>query len=244
MHRDRSIEHLVEKAFRHWEARERASSAPPLTAPLPAPSFTIALARSWGTPDSAIGHEVGNRLGWQVYDHELLERIAQDMGLRASLLESVDEKRKRMGWLGEAIEGLMSLPVVSQSAYVHNLIETVGALGIHGECVIVGRGASFALPAETTLRVRLAAALKDRVAAIRREMGLSARQALRRIEALEREHIHFVQDHFLKDPTNPEHYDLIVNCSRFSVGQCANLIIDALHCRQELSKEAALARAH
>ena len=43
---------------------------------------------------TCIAREVGNGVGWHVYDHELLERIAQDMGLRTVLLESVDEREK------------------------------------------------------------------------------------------------------------------------------------------------------
>jgi len=84
------------------------------------------------------------------------------MGLRATLLESVDERRK--SWLLEFLDGLSSVPAVSESAFVRNLIETVLALGAHGECIIVGRGAAQILPAETTLRARLVAPLSERIA--------------------------------------------------------------------------------
>ena len=38
---------------------------------------------------------VGQKLGWPVYDQELLEYIAHEMHLRAGVLESLDEKAFR-----------------------------------------------------------------------------------------------------------------------------------------------------
>src|SRR5262249_32463135 len=98
-------------------------------------------------------------------DRELLERVAGDLGVRTSLLESFDEQRK--GWLQEAAEAFFHIPAVNETAYVRRLVETVLALGAHGACVIVGRGAPFILSPDTTLRVRLTAPRADRVAAIR-----------------------------------------------------------------------------
>src|SRR4029079_5991322 len=126
--------------------------------------FTIALSREAGTQGAAVGREVGARLGWQVYDHELLERIAQDLGVRTILLDRVDERRK--SWLKESFESLFGVPFVSEAAYVHRLIKTILALGAHGECIIVGRGSPFILPAASTLRVRLIGPLADRVGAM------------------------------------------------------------------------------
>jgi hypothetical protein len=107
----------------------------------------------------------------QVYDHELLQWIAQEMHVRTSLLQSVDERRQ--SWPLETAEAFLtasresdSQAMVSESGYVRHLVQTVLALGVHGECVIVGRGAAFILPAETTLRVRLVAPVKQRIATL------------------------------------------------------------------------------
>src|SRR5262245_4303234 len=103
-----TMDHLC----RYWGETGRAArqshSVPP------AQPVTITLSREAGTQGTATAHEVGERLGWQVYDYELLERIAQDMGVRSSLLESVDERR--MYWLKEAFESLLGVPFVSESA--------------------------------------------------------------------------------------------------------------------------------
>jgi cytidylate kinase len=169
---------------------------------------------------------VGVRLGWTVYDHELLQRIAQEMKLRVSLLESVDEKR--VSWLRECVEAFASVPSVSGSAYVRHLTETLLSLATHGECVIVGRGAVQILPVETTLRVRLVAPVEWRVLATSKKLAVSRDEAARQVEKTDRERIRFVKDHFHKEATDPRQYDLVLNSSRYSVGECADLIVEGL----------------
>ena len=228
------LEHLVgalERAQRHWDERRREAAASPAAAP---PPLTIALSRQAGTPGTSVAREVGARLGWPVYDHELLQRIAQEMGLRVLLLESVDERRQ--SWLRECIEAFASAPVpgeyVSESAFVRHLTETVLSLGTHGGCVIVGRGATQLLAPQSTLRVRLVGMLADRVAAVSRRFGLSPKEAERRVQEIERERLHFVRAHFHKDPADPANYDLILNSSRWSVAECAELVIQAARALQ------------
>ena len=115
----------------------------------------IALSHETGIQSTAVGHAVGGLLGWSVYDQELLECIARDMGVQKRLLDSVDEKG--IGWLEEALSSFMAVPFVSDGAYVQHLVKIILALGVHGECVIVGRGGAFILPEATTMRVRLIA---------------------------------------------------------------------------------------
>ena len=79
----REVETL-QLAERHWEAKARRQPGATEKA------FTIALAREAGASATQVAGEVAKRLNWPVYDQLLLERIAQEMGLRTQLLESVD----------------------------------------------------------------------------------------------------------------------------------------------------------
>jgi hypothetical protein len=209
---------------RYWEERRKEAGRSDLP-PSPRPALTIALSREAGTQGTAIGHEVGTRLGWPVYDQELLERIAQDLELDTRLLEMVDETR--VSWLQESFYTLMGVPYASESAFVHRLVKSVLALGSHGKCVIVGRGSTFILPAETTLRVRLIAPLEDRIATVRQELGLSQQEARHRVQTMDRQRNGFVRAHFAKDPADPRNYDLLLNAARFGVAGCAQLIVAA-----------------
>jgi hypothetical protein len=228
-----SISQLVEKSCRRWEAeRQAAAVRRNLGPPTPRP-FTVALAREAGTQGTAVAQEVGRLLGWQVYDHELLELIALDMGLRTTLLESVDEREQ--SWLLETAQAFLSVPrqgdwgpLVTELDYVHHLLKTVLALGVHGECVIVGRGAAFILPVATTLRVRLVGCVRERITAQSQRLGISESAAARQVRTIDRERTDFVQDHFFKNPTDPRNYDVVLNAPRLAAAQSAGLIVEAL----------------
>lgn len=216
-----TLEHL----YRHWEEKQHAVSMVQQLAAAPT-RFSIAISREAGTPGTAIAQEIGNRLGWHVYDQELMDCIAQDVAVHTRLLNSMDERRGN--WLREAFANFLNVPGVSESTYFHRLVKTVLALGSHGECIIVGRGAPFILPVDTTLRVRLVAPLRDRVKALQVRQGISHKDARKQLDAVERERNSFIQNHFSKDPADPHLHDLILNSARFDVAGCAELVLTAL----------------
>jgi len=225
MNNRRSSLRMAEALLRaqlHWQT----THAEEMEAPTPAPPFTIALSREVGAQGTAVGQAVADRLHWPLYDRQLLEHIAGELGLRTELLDSVDEKRQ--GWLKECMQALAAVPTVSSSTYVRQLVDSLMSLATHGKCVIVGRGAAQILPAETTLRVRLVAPLKDRVRVTEKKKALAPEEAGRWVARIDAERVQFVKDHFHKDPTDPQLYDLILNSARFDIDKCANLIVEAL----------------
>jgi cytidylate kinase len=212
-----------ERAQRHWKERNREATAGKI--PDQSPPLTIALEREAGVLGTMIAHEVGARLGWPVYDHELLERIAEKLDLRVGLLESMDERRQ--SWLKESMEALSMAPTFGENAFVRHLVQTILSLSTHGHCVIVGRGAPQILPAQTTLRVGLVGPLEDRIDTWMRRFAISHEEAARRVKETDHERRRFIQDHFRKNPANPDQYDLILNTSRWTVAECVTFIIDA-----------------
>jgi cytidylate kinase len=222
------LANTLQKVCKHWESRRLQGDSRAYCTRVQ--EFTITLAREAGTPDGELARAVGAKLGWKVYDHELLERIASEMGLRTNLLESVDEKHG--SWVGdilrEAMAAVAQVPAPSEDSYACHLIETVLSLGMLGQCVIVGRGAAQLLPTETTLRVRLVAPFNQRLSHLQRELGLSRAAAERKLCEIERQRRAFVLDHFHKDPADPDNYDLLLNTARLSVDDCADMIIACL----------------
>lgn len=221
---DRVSEALVRAVGHHDAATHRDE---PETAGFPGPRpFSIAISREAGTRGPAVARAIGERLGWQVYDHELLEIIARDLHVGVNLLENVDERH--ITWLQECVEAFAAVPAVREQKYVRHLIEVMLSLSARGRCVIVGRGSPFVLPPATTLRVRLSAPVADRIADIARDQRLSRSDAVRYVEQTDRDRAQFVKLHFLRDPTDVRNYDLFLNTSQFSIDDCASLIVDAL----------------
>jgi cytidylate kinase len=218
-----------EPAKQAAEALIRATSHPrhrPPEVPQP-PPFTIAISREAGSGATLAAREIGRRLNWPVYDHELLEHLAEEMQVDVDRLDYVDERPG--SWLVDSLNAFAAASTVTEVTYFRRLLNLILALGARGECVIVGRGAPFVLPVNTTLRVRLLASHEDRIALLCRERGLNPAEAARYVETTDRNRIRFVKDHFHKDLTDPQHYDLVLNASRFSVAESASIIIEALH---------------
>ena len=211
------------RVHQHWEARRGEGRLPGNTIQT---AFSIAISREAGSYGAAIARAVGDRLGWPVYDRELLRHIADNLGVRRTLLESLDEKQ--VSWLSDCMSGLFSGSTANESAYFRHLAELLLSLASHGECVVVGRGASFIMPLATTLRVRVVAPLAVRANAVQREHGVTLKEATSRVETADRERNRFVVDHLRMDPTNAANYDLVLNVSRFSIDECADLVLAAL----------------
>ncbi len=196
---------------------------PPTPSTLP---FTIALSREAGSGGTMVARELGRRLSWPVYDNELLAELAKILEVDITELESVDERPGSR--LVEIVEAFASSSSVTEVKYFRSLMKLVLALGVRGQCIIVGRGAMIALPPETTLRVRVVATLEDRIAAVGRELNLPQNEAARHVESTDRERTRFIKNHFRVDPADPLLYDVILNGSRFSVEACAGVVHDAL----------------
>ena len=190
------------------------------------PICTITISRESGAGGAVVAQEVGRLLGWPVYDRELLERIAEQAGLRSELLESLDEKRSH--WLVEILEAVSGVSVMSGASYARHLAETILALASHGNCVIVGRGSTLIVPPKMSLRVRLVASLDDRTERECKRLGVSKAAAVEHVRTNDAHREGFVKDYFHRNVGDPHDYDLIVNTSRFTVEQAARIIVDAL----------------
>lgn len=189
--------------------------------------FTIALSREVGTPEQEIAREVGERLDWPVYDREIPALIAEELHLPLHVVADIDERRQ--SWLLECIESFGTRPELSEGRYFRHLISVIRSLGERGRSVIVGRGAAFILPSQSTLRVRLVGDREQRITAFARAQHADRWTAARQLESVNRERSRFLRDHFHIDPAQPDHYDLILNTSQWTISECADVILRALH---------------
>lgn len=199
------------------------------------PEFTIAISRQVGARGTTVAREVGQRLDWPVYDHELVERLAQELHVSVREVEKTDERPGN--WVIETAESLSFMPSLGETKYSNCLRQTLLELGGKGACVIVGRGAAHLLQPATTLRVRLVAPLEDRVAYLAETLKRPRTEIMTEIEVTTRARLRFIWDHFHRDADDPVNYDLVLNAGALSVSHCADLILEALRCRKSSRME-------
>jgi cytidylate kinase len=196
-------------------------------APAPVnPAFTVAISREAGALGTTVANEISQQLHWPVYDREILDKVAEEMRRPTFHLHGLDERPAN--WLEDCLRSLTTGNGVSASAYFKYLVAVVRSLGLGGHCVIVGRGATCILPPATTLRVRLVAALPDRVKVIERQHGLVEKDAARWVARTDHDRAEFVRTHFRADPAAADQYDLVLNTSRLTPAECARIVIGVL----------------
>jgi cytidylate kinase len=215
---------LSEVLLRASEYKELSGSAGKEPPALP---YLITISREPGALGTTVARAVGKLLGWPVYDRELLDRVAEEMGTRVDHLQRVDERP--VSWLEECVRQLTTQYNLSQDRYMVHLITTLRGLAQQGNCVIVGRGANFVVPHETALNVRLVADYKDRMAVLQQLLKVSEKEAARWEKKSSRERFDFVKRRFGKDVSDPHFYDLVLNTSRLSADESAEVIVAALH---------------
>ncbi len=230
-----------EQARRHWRRRAAGEGLQVAHAPV-RPHFIIAISRECGAGGGEVARAVAARLGWPVYDRELIQKIAGEKGVRTELLESVDEKQT--SWVLETLAAFADSKRISSAAFARDVAETLLALAVHGDCIVVGRGAAIILPEATTLRVRLVAPLDVRIARVQKKFGTSEKETARRVRETDAQRKEFVSSHFHRDVTDVQLCDVLLNTARFSTVQCADLIVAALRQlegtpTQQLSRPAA-----
>jgi cytidylate kinase len=183
------------------------------------------VSRETGSRGGTIARRAGKKLGWQVYDQEFLEYIAQEGPFRQGVVESLSELAAK--WAEERLQTLIREKIVSKHSAILDLARMVLALAAQGEAVVLGRGAGCILPPGSTLNVRIIAPLADRIAYMTQYLLRSEEETAAEVELRDRLRFEFVTTHFHRQPTEVYQYDLILNSSLLGEDTCADLIAQA-----------------
>lgn len=197
--------------------------------------LSIALSREAGARGSTIARLVGEQLGWQVYDQEVLEYMAQSPVVRQGLTEGLPGEC--VDWLEGRLRDLERTCGLGRDDDVLHLARVILALGAQGQVVLIGRGAGCILPRETTLNVRIVAPLADRIAYLGNWLRLSTAEATERVRQRDERRAEFVTTHFARAAGEVHQYDAIFNSSLLGEEGCADLISQAAKLRWTLAPE-------
>jgi cytidylate kinase len=218
----------AEVRMRFQNLLERASAQPELE-PEPVLGPYLTISREAASGGSEVARRVGELLGWSVLDRELVEGLAEQLGLEPRLLELVDETR--VGWFSETLLNLFNSRLVLQDSFVSMISRAMALAASEGPVVIVGRAGNLVLTPNRGLRVRIVAPRELRHASLAMRESLDLRTADRRLEKIDLSRIDFVRRNFHCDPTDPRMYDMVINVMAYGVDGTAELIRRALEVR-------------
>jgi cytidylate kinase len=233
--RDPGLTAAAERAMRRWvSSRQSEQQAAQRSASLDSSRFCITVSRESGARGSTVARLVGQKIGWTVYDQELLEYIAHEMHLRASVLESLEERD--FDWSQQWLAKLLGEQWQNQDSYIVHLTKVVLAIGLHGESIIVGRGAACILPRERSLNLRIIAKDSDRISYLSQLERLTPQDAERYMRETDEQRKRFVHDYFQRNNEDVHEYDLVLDSSALGEECCADLIVSALRGKETLAR--------
>jgi len=234
--RPRQIEQLLERQARSWELRSKLAGEGGEAARRALVHLQegpwVSVSRQWGSGGLQMAVELGGRLGWQVYDREILTEMAQQADLREAILSRVE--KRSLDTFGEYIAHLVAGDPV-RPAYAQEMMQVVWGLARQGQAVILGRGANWFLDAAFGLRVRVVAPLERRVARLVERDGMEEKAA--RTETLENDaqRKDFVRKLFDRDIDDPLGYDVVVNLGDIDGQTAVNMVQSALRAKLQVA---------
>jgi cytidylate kinase len=203
LHDTRSIEHLIGQQVIRWklESAKKTEEKPRIP--------VITVSRQFGSGGYDVAKQVAEELGLDLFDREIIQKVAESAQMRAALMESLDERAI------SSLEDMLSAALESQHLwsyeYLQHLVKVIGAIGKHGNAVIVGRGANFMLPQDTIVRIRIVAPLEMRTKNVIKELDMAYDDAKQLIVKKDSEKKAFIKKHFNADIDDLQNYDLIIN---------------------------------
>jgi cytidylate kinase len=223
-----------ERGLRSWPAligrwlfRRGSARQEPSGPVVPVPRFrNICISREAGAGGGTIARMVGRRLDWKVYDHELVEAIAQRMEVAPDEVRGIDELAPSV--VQDWILPLREEYYAPQEAYLDHLAKLVEAIGRAGGSIIVGRGANYLLPRAETLVVRINAPVKARAQRLAERMQVSVRTARRAARDLDRRRCQFDRTMHRADSNNPHNFDLVLDSDSLGLEITAELVVRAV----------------
>jgi cytidylate kinase len=219
---------LVEQQLLLWNSRRLAEHEKPNREP---GLRFLTIARDEGSLENEIAQELSRRLGWQVFDKEIVTYIARNSHVRENLVRQLDQKSQNL--IEDTISRLLRMPEYASfgsEEYHESLLKTLLCLASHGSAILVGRGANFALLEDGRgFRVRVTASPEVRVQRLRRAWDVTQEEASRRMRADDEERRKFIQKYFRRDFDDVSVYDLICNTDRLSAGRIVLSILTAMN---------------
>ncbi len=218
----RSLDQIIEDQIVRWHVDQKKKYKKPIRP-------VITMSRLPGAGARFLAQKLADDLKIDLFDQQIVEQIAKNSNVSAKVVETLDEQDRNIldDWIRILGEGnLWSYD------YLKHLTHVVGTIGAHGHALILGRGASFILPKEVSLRVLITAPLQTRIDNVVKAFGASEAEAKRRILRSESDRKAFIRKYFNIDMMDPLNYDLVLNTMNFNLDTAYKIVEEAFNSRQ------------
>jgi CMP/dCMP kinase len=195
----------------------------------------VTISREYGSGGGEIAARLAKRLGWQLIDHAIVERVASELGTSLEEAEAHDEQSE--GFIAQLVNSMQYLyPAYTGSAaptaflsdevaYREAVNKLVRRAAARGHVVIVGRAAQVILAdRRDVLHVRIIAPFEHRVAYVMQREGVDRHTAEVRIRRKDHERASYLEREYHHKPDEAQLYDLVLNTSMLDLESAVDII--------------------
>lgn len=193
----------------------------------------ITIGRQFGSGGHEIGQKIADRLDIPLYDRRLVSMAAEELGVKESDAERVDECSLNSFVSGYNVSPGMYLEFISASSYIQSFdekvyrkeAEIIRKLAEKGPCVIVGRCADYILKdREDCINVFICADKEDRKQRIAKLYDLTERKAAERIRRTDKERRYYYELHTGRDWGSISSHQMLFNASLLGIDRIVDLL--------------------
>lgn len=193
----------------------------------------ITIGRQFGSGGHEIGQKIADRLDIPLYDRRLVSMAAEELGVKESDAERVDESSLNSFVSGYNVSPGMYLEFISASSYIQSFdekvyrkeAEIIRKLAEKGPCVIVGRCADYILKdREDCINVFICADKEDRKQRIAKLYDLTERKAAERIRRTDKERRYYYELHTGRDWGSISSHQMLFNASLLGIDKIVDLL--------------------
>ena len=201
----------------------------------------LTLSHQYGSGGSLIARALGQRLGWSVWDKEIVRAIASQQHVAEGYVENKDERvgsfiERAVGFFGVGgfetaynIPPPLRLSDTQLARLTRRLIEDVAK---EGKAIIVGRASNYILAARpNTLHVFVFAPMEARIKRAMEVEKLTHPEAERRIAGMDKLRTDYVHNCYQAEWRDPQGYHLQLDSGEWGEDGVTELILWALEHR-------------
>ncbi len=199
------------------------------------PGPVITISREVGCSGLDLAYALSDRLnksshfeGWKVLSKEILQHSALELDMDPERISRIYKQADRSSF-DEILNAFSEKRFKSDKKIKKTVVDVIRSFAEDGFCIIVGRASNvIAADIQRSLHIRLVAPEEYRIASVMQKNGWNRADSIKFITRVEKERYAYRHAVMVKNPDDPEIFDLTFNKARFSDETIVNLVMMAI----------------